>query len=366
MPPHRRNPAIQRSRARPDRQAPLFSDDDGDSARPNRVLVGMIAVLCIAMTAGVITMWRAGLWEPGQVIGSTFSVQAGPAPQAEVITAALESARSYMIQGEWGKAEAILSQAAERYPIEQELRVALGETYLAQRRHVDAYEQYAKALAIGPRDHKLEFTAGQVASTAGLRENAVDHYALAQRGDPFNAMYPLMQGMVERQLGRHDAAKTSLLRAANLDPQNAFAWGTLADISLSENNVNLAVQHITRARQLQPESREWRLIEARARKRRGEPETALMLLMTLEASQKTEPSVIRLTAECFGMLNRHADAAATWAAGFQAHPGDGAMAFEAALAYERAGNRARAVELARHAQGLGHPGAPRLLERLRG
>jgi hypothetical protein len=82
MPPHRRNPAIQRSRARPDRQAPLFSDDDGDSARPNRVLVGMIAVLCIAMTVGVITMWRAGLWEPGQVIGSTFSVQTGPAPQA--------------------------------------------------------------------------------------------------------------------------------------------------------------------------------------------------------------------------------------------------------------------------------------------
>lgn len=340
-----------------------MDDGDGDPGRPSRIIVGMIVVLCAAMTAGVITIWRAGLWEPG--LASAAMPQKERAIH-EAITASLAAGREYMMRGEWGKAEAVLTQAAQQFPIEQEIRIALGETLLGQGRHADAYEQYAKALAIGPREATLEFTAGQVASAAGMDVNAADHYAAARRGDPFNSNYPLMLGLVERRLGRIDAAKASLLRAANIDPQNAFAWGTLADIALGENNVNLAVQHITRARQLQPESREWRLIEARARRRLGEPEQALMLLLSLEASQRREPAVVRQIAECYGMLNRHLDAADTLSEGAQANPEDPSLLFDAAVAYDRAGNRARAIEYARRAQTLGHQGASRLLERLGG
>jgi predicted Zn-dependent protease len=342
-------------------QDTLLSDAGEVVARPSRLMVGGILVMCTLMVGGVVTLWQTGVWRPVEASASSSQQRVSG---HERIGASLEAARSYMTAAEWGKSEAILRQAVEEFPQEQELRVALGETLLGLKRHGDAYEQYARALSIGPRDAKLEFTAGQVASTAELHDQAVQHFDAAQRSDPFNPTYPLMLGMVERRLGRPDAAKASLLRAANIDPQNAFAWGILADIALSENNVHLAVQHITKARQLQPESREWRIVEARARKRLGEPDKALLLLITLEMSQRRDPSVVRLTAECYGMLNRHADAAETWAFGVQQHPTDAALAFEAALSFDRAGNRARALEFARLAQGLGHPGAPRLVQRL--
>jgi tetratricopeptide (TPR) repeat protein len=363
MPPHPSNPSrepLSDGSQRWDRARVLPDLYEGGS-RPSRLVAGAIVILCVVMTAGVVTLWRAGLWEPGMVSASDIQ---NTREEHRAITAALEAARVYMTRAEWGKAEAILIETAERHPIDQEVRIALAETYLGLQRHGDSYEQYAKALAIGPRDSTLEFTAGQVASAAGLHENAADHFGLAQRSDPYNTAYPLMLGMVERQLGRTDAAKASLLRAANLDPQNAFAWGTLADIALGENNLNLAIQHITRARQLQPESREWRLIEARARRRRGEPEAALMLLLTLESSQRREAPVVRQIAECYGLLNRHADAARIWAEGAEAHPRDAALAFEAAAAFDRAGDRARALEYGRRAKLLGHPAADRLLARL--
>jgi tetratricopeptide (TPR) repeat protein len=349
-------------RARQERAAPAH-EGAGESARPSRLMVWGLLTMCAILASAAVTAWRAGLWEP--VRASAAASERASAQHAS-IRVALDAARSYMAGAEWGKAEAILREAAQTFPLDQEIRIALGETLLGLKRYADSYEQYAKALMIGPRDAKLEFTAGQVASNAELHESAADHFFSAHRADPFNASYPLMQGMVERRLGRSDAAKASFLRAANIDPQNAFAWGSLADIALAENNVNLAVQHITKARQLQPESREWRLIEARARKRLAEPERALMLLQSLETSQRTEPSVIRLMAECYGMLNRHADAAEVWAAGLGHYPTDAAMAFEAALSFERAGNKSKAMEFARRAHMLGHEGAARVGQRLGG
>jgi tetratricopeptide (TPR) repeat protein len=361
-PPHRPKPNISLRARNSGVGAP--SPEGIEGARPSRLMVGGIVTMCVLMAGGVVVAWKTGHWEPVRASASTSELVG--TPRHASIRVSLDAARSYMTGAEWGKAEAILREAAAEFPLEQEIRIALGETLLGLKRYPDAYEQYAKALAIGPRDAKLEFTAGQVASTAQMPENAADHFAQAQRSDPFNASYPLMLGMVERRLGRADAAKTSFLRAANIDPQNGFAWGSLADIALSENNVNLAVQHIVKARQVQPDSREWRLIEARARKRLGEPERSLMLLLSLEMSQRQEPSVIRLMAECYGMLNRHVDAAEVWAAGTGLYPTDANIALEAALSYERAGEKAKAMEFAKRAHMLGHEGAARVGQRLGG
>lgn len=338
---------------------PLEPEDDG-MRRPSGLLTGLIIVLCLAMTGGFLALWKAGHFEPAKANGARAAT-----PGHEALSTMLEWARDQMKQGQWSRAESVLRQAAMSFPEDQETRVALAETLVAQKKFADAYTQYEKACAIGPRDHPLEYAAGLAASSAGLTERAEEHFSMAQTGDPGNATYALMLGMVQRKLNRTEAAKASLLRVVNLDPDKAIAWGTLADIALGENNVNLALQHIERARRLQPDSKEWRLIEARALKRKGEPESALLLLLPMDVTQRREGPVVRLIAECYGMLGRHTEAAAALADAFSADPMDKTLAYDTALAFERTGDKVRALDYARQARILGHQDADRLIERLK-
>lgn len=336
------------------------ADLSGQGVSPARLVTAFIAMLCLLMLGGILVLWQTGTLSPAPAA-------AAPARKAathEAITAALDSARGLMTRSEWSKAEAVLSSAAEQFPQDQELRIALGESLLAMNKPAESYEQYEMALAIGPRDAKLEFAAGQVANKAGLADRAESHFTMAQTADPTTAAYPLMLGMVQRNQGSVEAAKASLLRAANLDPDNAFAWGTLADIALGENNVHLALQHISRARKIQPQSKEWRLVEARALKRKGDPEQALMVLLPMDKSQRLEPQVVRLMAECYGMLNRPANAAALYGEASLAEPTSPELAYEAAAAYERAGDMPKAIEYGRRAKLLGSEAGAKLMERL--
>jgi tetratricopeptide (TPR) repeat protein len=331
------------------------------SGRPGIILSITIIGACLAMLGGLWALWSQGAFSPQQVSASS-SVRSAPAHES--ISAALDSARKLMKESRWGESQAILKSAVEQFPADQDLRVGLAEAYLGQKKYPESYEQYEKALAIGPREPALEFAAGLVANTAGDSEHALEHFAQASLQDPKNAGYALNLGMLQRKSGDVEAARATLLRAANLDPQNAYAWGTLADIALSENKIDIALQHVSRARAIQPESRDWRLIEARAQKRKGDPERALMILLPMDLSQRREAPVARLIAECFGMLHRPRDAAAALAEASNAASTDAALARETAECYDRAGDKTRALDFAKRAQMLGDPAAAKMAERL--
>jgi tetratricopeptide (TPR) repeat protein len=329
---------------------------------PSRLVSAGVAFLAVIMIAAVILLWQSGALAPADAVAAPETAPLKPDHQA--ITASLDSARTLMKQSEWVKAETVLRVATARFPEEQEVRIALAETLLAMDKTRESYDQYEKALAIGPREAKLEFAAGQVANKAGLVDRAEEHFGMAQAADRSNAAYPLMLGMVQRKRGNVEASKASMLRAANMDPDNAYAWGTLADIALNENKVDICLQHIEKARKLQPESKDWRLIEARARKRKGEANEALMLLVPLDPSQRREPQVVRLIAECYGMLGRQTEAAAAVVDASRADPTNAELAYEAATWLERSGNKAEAMMYAKQAEGLGHKDAVKLVKRL--
>jgi predicted Zn-dependent protease len=342
--------------ALPPRRLP---DLHGGVGRPSKLLSFAIAGLCLLMIGAVVLLCKSGSLTPGDAVAATTKV-----PASEALTTVLDSARKLMGQSEWPKAETVLRRAAMQFPDQQEVRTALAETLLALDKPKDSYEQYEKALAIGPREPKLEFAAGQVASKAGLTDRAEEHFSMAQTADPTNPACPLMLGLVQRKLGKLDSARANLLRAVKMDPDSAYAWGTLADMALGENHLDICLQHIEKARKLQPESKEWRLIEARALKRKGEPTEALRLLTPLDPSQRHEPVIARQIAECFAMLGRHAEAASALADAAQADAMNADIAYEAAAAFDRAGNRTRALEFATQAQILGSKSATALLARL--
>ena len=162
-----------------DRRVPAAAADNSGPTRPSRSFTLLIGTLCLAMTGGVVYLWKNGLLEPGRAAALTTR----PTLASESITASLDSARKYMNQAEWAKAEAILRQAAMEYPDDQEVRIALAEDLVAQKKFDEAYDQYEKSLAIGPREGKIEFAAGLVANTAGKADLALEHFFAAQTAD---------------------------------------------------------------------------------------------------------------------------------------------------------------------------------------
>lgn len=336
----------------------VMMDREEPGTRPNGVLSGGIIVALLVMLGGIVWVYKSAT--PQKAAAGTVA----PIPSAPTTVAAIDSAKKLMSQGQWTKAEAILIQATTKYPEDQELRIARAETLVALKRYPDAYSQYEKALAIGPREARIEFAAGVTASKTNMTDRAIEHFSMAQASEPRNPTFAFWLAQMQRKAGSTEACKASLVRAANLDPDNANVWGMLADISLTENNVGLALQHVAKARQLQPDVSEWRVVEARAHKRKGEPDKALTVLNAIEPMQRKDAPVARLMAECYGMLGRPLDAAIVMGDSSLAAPTDGALAYDAAAAYERAGNKVKAIEFAKYAKALGNEAAGKLLVKL--
>ncbi len=335
---------------------PLAARTSGN--RPGRAAVTVIILVAAAGLIGL-AYW-AITSGPKAGGGSGAARLALPS----TIDAILDSARTLSNEQEHGKAEAILSEAVKQYADNQELRLALANELLELKKPKEAYEQYTAALTIGPREPKIEFTAGTVASTIGELPRAVEHYSAAQSADATNADYPLYLGQVLAKLGQNDAAKASLLRAAKLNEDRAIIWGTLADIAMRENNANLAAQHAARARKLDPTNVIYRLIEARALNRVNKPDEALELLIAIPDADKREPEIMRLMSECFGMLKRPRDAALLYVVVADDDKANADAAFHAGEWFEKAGDKAKAVEYLTRASLLGNEAAGKMLERL--
>lgn len=280
--------------------------------------------------------------EPGRGVADTQTMQG-----------LLTAVQKYTVDGDYPAAEAILSRAVGQYPEDQDLRVAFGEMLIAQKRTREAYDQYLAALAIGPRDAELEYRAGMLSVELGEHGRAAEHFAAARAAQPGVPQYGLMLANEQLQTGETTAARATLLQVTVLDPDEPLAWGALANIGLRLGENSIALNHARRAIALDPDQPAYRLYEARALKRMGKPEEALLVLTALPETTRRNPEYLRTIGECFGLLGRPGEAAARYEAAFAAEP-NATLAFETALWHDRAGEDALATEWMHKAQGLGH------------
>jgi len=324
-------------------------------------VVGAIVVLVAAGLVGF-ALTRAVSSEPG-ASDSTPGMEPGVATEEE-IERLLESVQVYVRTGERSKAHAILESAVGQYPDDQDLRLAYAQLLMQDEEYGEAFVQYDAAALSGPISAQDHFAAGTLASTVGRTEDAVRHYDMAQRADATNADYPLYLAQVQLKLGLKDEATASLVRASVLDESNALIWGSMASIALSNNKFNMALQHVARARELEPESRDWRLIEARAMKRAGRAQDAIGVLLALGDALLTDDEALKTMSECHGMLGEAGEALTLYEQAMEQRPGLATLVYESAVWAERAKQSSRALELARKAASMGHEHAPKLVSRL--
>ncbi len=331
------------------------SDDGARGGRGSWVLAGLF-VLALAVFVTAVVVRRP----------SSAGAEGDRPAAARTVEGVLRAAADYVQAGERAKAEAVLSAAVREHPANPDLRLAFGEVLVALGRPGAAYREYEAALASGADGAAVHFAAGTVASMAGLPDRAVEHFSAAQAADPTKADYPLYLAQVQLRQGDVQRAKVNLLLTARLDEGRAVVWGTLAEIALRENKPDLALQHVVRAREIEPRVTAWRVVEARALNRLGEPERALLTLRGVEGADVRSLPVLRLMGECYGLLGRPGDAAREFAQASDATPGDAELAFEAATWLERAEEMDGALRFARRAAELGHAGAKEMTARLGG
>jgi predicted Zn-dependent protease len=161
------------------------------------------------------------------------------------------------------------------------------------------------------------------------------------------------------------AATASLLRAVHLNPDIGEAWGTMGEIALRNDQLTIAAQHFEKARKLQPELVRWRMDEARLLNRRGEAEQAATLLTALRPEQRSDPAVLGVLAESYGLMRKPGDAAGAYAQAFKSvAPPSAELAYQAALWFERAGDAGQAKNFAKTAAMLGNADAKDLASKL--
>ncbi len=322
-----------------------------------------VGVLVVLVAGGLVTLalMRAVGGEPESPADRSDSPSVATEADIERL---LESVQVYVRSGERSKAHAILESAVGQYPDDQDLRLAYGQLLMQDERWGEAFVQYDAAALSGPITAEEHFAAGTFASAVNRYEDAARHYDMAQRADAANAVYPLYLAQMQLKLGLKSEATASLVRASVLDESNALIWGSMASISLSENKINMALQHIARARELEPDSRDWRLIEARAMKRSGRAEDAIGVLLGLGDALLTDDEALRTMSECHGMLGEPAESLALYEQAMAQRPALSMLVYEAAVWAERSDRPERALELAKRAVMMGHEHAGALVERL--
>ena len=283
----------------------------------------------------------------------------------QTIEQVLESVQVYVSSEDYPPAIAILKSAIARYPLDVDLRFALGDLYMMTEDFALAYDQYAAAIEYseGPVP-KAQFTAGTLANTIDQPELALVHYEAAMKGDQSNPDYPLYLANIQFKLNKLEEAKASLAIAAKLTPDRAMVYATWAKIALRQNKLTIASQQITKARNLEPAESAWIIIEANIEKRSGNPDRAIELLSALTQDALDDSETMRLLAESYGMVGRPADAASRMVDYANVHNDDAQAAFDAAIWLQRADELEDAILWGRRARDLGHPRAQQWLDSL--
>ncbi|MEO0512151.1 MAG: tetratricopeptide repeat protein [Planctomycetota bacterium] len=329
------------------------------------VIIAAMKLVGIAVIVGAVVAVNL---PSGSTADGGLRAETAAAGLATSTTDAMGAARTAVTDGEPDQAVAILTPLAEANPADQEIRLALASAYLetdAEEAVANAYDAYVAALAIGPRTAEVEFQAGTLASTLDRPQRAVEHYAMAQTLRPEDPAPALYLGLVQQRLGEIDAAKASLLRAVVLSPDDATPLGALAQIALDENKPGLAADHASKAAAREPTRLEWRLLQARAHNRLGEPERALEACDALGEADRLFPAVASARAAAYGLLRDLAAASDVLAAAAERYPSDPDVLFDAAVWHEKADRLDAAAGFAGRAAILGHPLARSMRDRLR-
>ncbi len=189
----------------------------------------------------------------------------------------------------------------DKYPAELRVLSVFYELRMFEERFEDAYILLQQLLAIENDNPEYHFNAGILASMLQNYQAAAMHFQDASNRDISDPKFPLYHAQILIKLHEYTEARIKLLAVIKLDGEIHQAYGTLAEIALIENALDMADQHIKRAQTLAPTFLKWKLVEAKIIRRRGKPEDALIRLNALQPPYRHAQEVVDEVAQCWAM-----------------------------------------------------------------
>ena len=336
--------------------------DDMNDSTPRRQIGPIIAIAIAILGCGAIVLWKTGMFglagsgapqaANGHTPDASHDSTAARDRSLQKLDEALNAVSTYMQTDQIGKAEVVLDALTESYPDHPNVYRSLFELRLHQERHPDAYAAIRKVLDLDSTNAEEHFNAGVLASMLKKIEPAATHFEMATSLAPRNPKFPLYLAQMHIKLHEYDKAKVRLLQVINLDGSLHEAFGTLAEIAMIENDLEMAEQHISRARQIAPDIIKWRMVEAAMLRRSGQPEQSLALINALnEEHGRFRQDVVEEAARCWAMLGEPEKAAREFERQLEKHPDAWKSAVRAAEYYLIADNVEKARTWCTYASG---------------
>lgn len=322
-----------------------------------------VALARVALTGAVLAL--ASCDDRSSSAGNAPAAAAPGLAPLRVADAVADAADEALRADQPERAEAVLRAAVAQHPADADLRLAYHDLLmrLGPDRAADALAQLEEVIALGGATAADHLRAGQLAAQLERHADAERWLTQARTLDPSNAQAALWLATVLAAQRRADESQAQAALTVALDPSLDKAWFLLARAALDQGASELALQHIARARALDPAQPAYAEVQARALQRLDRPAEALLALDTVPDAALAEPALVRLRAELFGLMGDARAAARAYERAFERTPAlraDPQLLFEAATRAERASDLARALDYARQAEMLGHATAAQL------
>lgn len=279
------------------------------SANHSILLLGCAA---LALAAGIYTGVRL-LSGPGRTPYATHrgskAVEEMNTRDVAAVRATLAEVSEMINADQIPQAGVAIRTLHDRFPDHPEVVKAYVEVLLHENKHADAYQTMLRYIELKPEDAPARFQAGMIANSLQKRSEAVEHFKSACAADKSNPQYPLYLGQMLARQRDWTQAKIYLAAAAALKPDQDIIWGTLGQIALEENSIEMARQYAHKAQTLAPDNLHWRVLQSRILRRDNQPDQAILILNALPEGDRWTPTVVNEVAICRALTGDFAGAA---------------------------------------------------------
>jgi len=291
-----------------------MAGSDNGGRRGILVVVGLILAGLIAAVISVNT-WRAR---------DARETTADADRQRERISEADQALER--LQGKYAHAN-LHKQVARVIPLAEE-QVARFESHQASHNFLgtllsevgrleDAYDRFQISLELDPRQSKVHFSCGVLATKLDRLKPALEHYRQAVSIDKDKPIYRVHVAMVLIKINEYDQARMQLLAALKMDSNLADGYYGLAELDFVQNRLDMALQQIDRAIERMPISQRDKQVKFLRKKawilqRANRHADALATLRKLTPEERSDPEVIEQMAVSLRQLDKTHEAAALY------------------------------------------------------
>lgn len=304
-------------------------DTPTDMKRGNWIVLTIIGIGLLASAAALGYRSLVVRNTKKAINASPAAVKTPAWDQADAAEQLMMIQEQYLKAGETADLTAIAAAAknlTEQYPQFAGAFTLLAQVSVDANQYDVARAALKQSLALNNKQAEVHLLAGNLALMDGDIDGAESHTKTAVALKPDEARYRLHLANIHFERGRPEQARNIYLDALRLDSSLHQAYGGLADIYASQNQLQVALTNIQKAIDhaggdtQKAARRAYTRKKASLLRRDNRPDEALMTLEGLSVREKLDPDILEEIAIAWAQLGKPAHAATLYEEALATNP----------------------------------------------